>query len=95
MLLIERDRAEPALKQVAGLARAGVDEAGVEPAPQRQGQFLAFLGSLAEYTRHPDRCPRELIRRSDHRHFCAPYKATPHRIEGGVARRRAADGPRP
>ena len=34
MLLVERDRAEPALKQMAGLARAGVDEAGVEPAPR-------------------------------------------------------------
>ncbi len=34
MLLVERDRAEPALKQMAGLARAGVDKAGVEPAPR-------------------------------------------------------------
>jgi hypothetical protein len=45
MLLVERRRAEPALKQMAGLARAGVDEAGVEPAPprQRQPQALAVL----------------------------------------------------
>ena len=33
MLLVERHRAEPPLKQMSGLARAGVDEAGVEPAP--------------------------------------------------------------
>ena len=31
MLFVERDRAEPALKQVARLARPGVDVAGIEP----------------------------------------------------------------
>ena len=32
MLLVERRRTEPALKEMAGLARAGIDEAGVEAA---------------------------------------------------------------
>ena len=36
MILVERDLAEPALKQMAGLARAGVDEAGIEAAPPRE-----------------------------------------------------------
>ena len=46
MLLVERHRAEPALK-TDGLARPRVDEAGVEPARprQRQRQSLAVIGA--------------------------------------------------
>ena len=46
MILVERHRAEPALKQMADLARAGVGEAGIEAALPRQRQRQAGVNPL-------------------------------------------------